>query len=150
MYAINVKGSEALAVLDFVAPVSQGAGSATTGWISVAQFQKLLAIIQTGVMGASATLDAKFQQANTSAGGGAKDVAVTAITQVVKASGDNKIVLVNLDAQQLDVANGFAWVQLSVTDAVAASLISAVVLGLIPRNASADALNNAAVVQVVN
>jgi hypothetical protein len=150
MFPINVKASEQIAVLDFVAPVSQGAGSATTGWISVANFNKLLAIIQTGVMGASATIDAKFQQANTSAGGAAKDVTPTAITQVVKASGDNKIVLVNLDAQQLDVSNGFAWVQLSVTDAVAASLIAATVLGFIPRNATADAFNSASVVQIVN
>jgi len=43
-------------------------GTVTTGWVSVANFQALVASIQTGALGTSATLDAKLQQALDSAG----------------------------------------------------------------------------------
>lgn len=145
----NMKATEALAVLDSIQPSSQGVGAATTGWIPVVKFHKLLALIQTGVLGASATVDAKFQQATSAAGAGAKDVTGAAITEVVKASGDNKNVAINLDPAQLDVANGFAFVQLSVTVGAAASLTSALLLGFAPRYAPAADANNASVVQIV-
>jgi hypothetical protein len=150
MFPINVKATEQVALLDSINPVSQGVGTVTTGWVSAAQFNKFLATVICGVLGAAATVDAKIQQANTSGGGGAKDVAGTPITQLVKATNDNNQALINVDAQQLDVANGFAWIRLSITVGAAASLVSGQLFGFIPRNASADALNNATVVQVVN
>lgn len=146
----NVKASEQVALLDFITPTSQVAGALTTGWISAANFNKFLATIIVGTFGASATVDAKFQQANTSVGGAAKDVTGTLITQMLAAGGNNKQVEVNLDAQQLDVTNGFGWIQLSVTVGTAATLTAAIVQGFVPRNATADALNNASVVQIVN
>jgi len=146
---INIKATEAIAVLDAIQPSSQAAGALTTGWIAAGKFHKLLALIQTGVLGASATVDAKFQQATSSAGAGAKDVTGAAITEVVKASGDNKNVAINLDPAQLDVANGFSFVQLSVTVGTAASLTSALLLGFAPRYAPASDANNASVVQIV-
>lgn len=146
----NSKPSEQVALLDSIAPASLATGAATTGWISVASFQKLLVLIQTGVLGASATIDAKLQQATASAGTGAKDITGTAITQVVKASGDGKQVAINFDTSQLDVEGGFDYVQLSVTVGTAASLASAVVLGFSPRFGPASASNNATVVQIVN
>lgn len=59
-------------------------------------------------MGASATLDAKLRQATDSAGSNAKDIAGKAITQIVKATGDNKKVLMSLMATDLDSNGGFA------------------------------------------
>lgn len=146
----NAKASEQVAVLAVINPSSQAAGAATSGWISAANFQKFLALIQTGVLGASATVDAKFQQATDSSGTSAKDITGAAITQIVKASGDNVQAEINLDAQQLDVANGFDYVQLSVTVGTAASLTAAAVLGFVPRFAPASASNAASVVQVAN
>ena len=46
----NVKASEQIAILGAVPPSSQAAGTLSTGWISMANFQKLLAILQTGTM----------------------------------------------------------------------------------------------------
>lgn len=146
---LNIKATEALAVLDSIAPSSQAVGALTTSWVPVGKFHKLLALIQTGVLGAAATVDAKFQQATTSAGAGAKDIAGAAITQVVKATGDSKNVAVNLDPSQLDVAGGFSFVQLSVTVGAAASLTSALLLGFAPRYAPASDSNNASVAQIV-
>lgn len=81
----NAKGSELLAILATLDPSSQAAGTATTGWISVANHHGLLAIVQTGVLGTGATLDAKLQQAQDASGTGAKDITGKAITQILKA-----------------------------------------------------------------
>ncbi|HET6912063.1 MAG TPA: hypothetical protein VFH71_01835 [Rhodanobacteraceae bacterium] len=149
MYAQNVKASEQVAILGAINPSSQAAGTATSGWISLANFQKLLAVVHTGVLGASATVDAKIQQATSAAGAGAKDVANKAITQIVKATGDNQQVEINLDAQDLDVEGGFGFVQLSVTVGTAASQTAALVYGFNPRFAPASDSNAASVAEIV-
>ena len=107
----NAKASELLAVLATIDPVSQAAGTVTTGWISVANHHGLLAVIQTGVLGASATLDAKLQQATDSSGTSAKDITGKALTQIIKATGDNKQALINVKPEELDTVNGFGFVR---------------------------------------
>lgn len=149
MYA-NSRISEQLALLGTIDPVSQGAGTVTTGWISAADFERFVAVIQTGVLGASATVDAKLQQATNSSGGSAKDITSKAITQIVKASGDNKQAEINLRAEELDTANGFSYFRLSLTVGTAASLVAAQVRGAVPRHFPASALNAASVVQLVS
>lgn len=145
----NAKASELLAVLATIDPVSQAAGTVTTGWITVANHHGLLAVIQTGVLGASATLDAKLQQATDSSGTSAKDITGKALTQIIKATGDNKQALINVKPEELDTVNGFGFVRLSITVGVAASLTSAQLLGINPRFAPADAGNQAGVAQIV-
>ena len=145
----NAKGSELFSVLATIDPASQAVGTVTTGWISAANHHTLLALVQSGVLGTGATLDAKLQQAIDASGTGAKDVTGKAITQIVKASGDNKQALINLRPDDLDVTNGYAYVRLSLTVAVAASLTAAQLLGFNPRFAPGDASNQAAVAQVV-
>ena len=145
----NSKASEMLAILATIDPASQSAGSATTGWVSVANHHGLLAVVQTGVLGTLATVDAKLQQAIDSTGAGAKDVAGRAITQIVKATGDNKQALINLKPEELDTLNGFGFVRVALTVGVAASITGAQLLGVNPRFAPADSGNQAAVVQVI-
>ena len=144
----NAKGSEELSILATFDPISQAAATVTTGWVAVANFHAFLAVIQTGVMGASATLDAKVQQAQDNIGTGAKDVTGKSITQIVKASGDNKQALINFKPEDLDNTNNFSHVRLSLTVGTAASVISATLLGMNPRFASAEAFNQAAVTQI--
>ena len=145
----NAKGSELFSVLATIDPASQAVGTVTTGWISAGNHHTLLALVQSGVLGTGATLDAKLQQATDASGTGAKDVTGKAITQIVKATGDNKQALINLRPDDLDVTNGFAYVRLSLTVAVAASLTAAQLLGFNPRFVPGDASNQAAVAQVV-
>jgi hypothetical protein len=146
---VNMKFSERAAILAAINPSSQAAGAATSGWVSARDYHRLVALIQTGVLGASATVDAKFQQATDSSGTSAKDVANEAITQILKASGDNKQAIVELDVNALDAANGFAYVQFSLTVGTAASLTSGLLLGINPRYVPASAANAASVVQIV-
>lgn len=146
----NMLPTEQVACLGDIAPVSQGVGAVTTGWVSMSNVNALLAIISTGVLGTAATVDAKLQQAQDSSGTGAKDITNKAITQIVKATGDNKTAFINLRADELDVNNSFDYVQLSITVGAAASLVHGIVLGCMPRNFPASALNDADVVQIVN
>lgn len=145
--AANARLAEVLSILATIDPVSQGAGTVTTGWISAANHERFLAEIQTGVMGASGTLDGKLQQAQDSGGTGAKDVTGKAIVQILKAAGDNKQALINMRAEELDLANNFTFFRLSLTVGTAASLISASVKGGVAKNGPASALNQAGVVQ---
>jgi hypothetical protein len=145
----NSKASEMLAVLATIDPATQAAGAVSTGWVSVANYLGFLALVQTGVLGTSATVDAKLQQALDSSGTGAKDISGKAVTQIVKATGDNKQVLVNVKPEELDTVNGFGFVRVTVTVGVAASITSAQLLGVNPRYAPADVGNQASVAQVI-
>jgi hypothetical protein len=145
----NIKGSELVAVMGAINPSAQAAGAATSGWLSMAQFQKLVALVQVGTFGASATVDAKIQQATDSSGTGAKDVTGKAIVQMLAAGGNNVQAEINLDAAELDVNNGFSYVQLSVTVGTAATGTAALVLGIAPRFLPGSDFNNASVAQIV-
>ncbi|CAJ2879830.1 Uncharacterised protein [Burkholderia pseudomallei] len=149
MFPMNVKATEQVAVLGAIVPSSQAAGTATTGWIPAAQFQKFLALVQAGAMGSGGTIDAKIQQATDSSGTNAKDITGKAITQLAAAGGGNVEVAINLDAQELDVNGGFGFIQLSVTTATAASGTGGLVLGFLPRFGPASDFNAASVAQIV-
>ncbi len=149
MFTVNAKASEAIALLANYNAASVSASTVTTGWISAANHERFLAMVSSGVLGSSATLDAKLQQASDSSGTGAKDITDKTITQIVKASGDNKVALINLKASELDVANGFTHFRLSMTVGTAASLLDAKVIGLVPRYEPNSAYNIAAVVETV-
>ena len=149
MFTANQKISEALAVLATYDPASVGASTVTTGWVDASTFFYLLAILQTGVMGASGTIDAKLQQASDSSGTGAKDITGKALTQIVKATGDTKQAMISIKSADLDTEGGFRWVRLSITVGTAASLLSAQLLGGVARFNSAAAYNQAGVAQIV-
>ncbi len=145
----NCKISESLALLDAIAPASQGPGTFTTGWISGSLMIKGMAVISTGVLGAADTVDAKIQQAQDSSGTGAKDVTGKFITQIVKATGDNKIAIINFRIDDLDVNGNFGYFRLSLTvGGGATSQVAAHLFGT-PRELPADVFNSAAVVQIV-
>lgn len=136
---LHILASEQAAVVGVINPVSQGAGTVTTGWIAARTFLHYLAILHVGALGTSATVDAKLQQASDASGTGAKDVTGKAITQLTQAGTDaNKQVLIDLGGEELDVNNSFSHFRLSVTVAVAASLIAGTVLGVAAKYGAAS------------
>lgn len=145
----NQKVSEGLALVDVFDPVSQAAATITTPtWIPVANYHRFMAKIATGVMQATSTVDAKVRQAQDAAGTGAKDITGKAITQLLAAASSNKQVLINFMADDLDQANGFGFVQVSLTVAVAASIVG-IDLYALPRFETADQFNKASVAQII-
>ncbi|MBW7967569.1 hypothetical protein [Bradyrhizobium sp. BR 10261] len=147
MSQLNLKPSQRASVVGVIAPISASSVQ-TSGWIDATVFHSYLALIQLGVLGASATVDAKLQQASDNSGTGAKDVTNKAITQFTKTNTDDgKQALINLRQEDLDFANGFKFFRLSITPAVAASLIGGVVMGMDPRYGAASDSANAATTQ---
>lgn len=131
--------SEVCAVLGTIDPVSQGAATVLSDYVDMSKWGKLMVILSVGVLGASATVDAKLRQATDGSGTGVKDITGTSIATLTQAgTDDNKQVIINLDSQALDRANNFDFAALSVTVGVAACLISAVVLGFEPKFAPAN------------
>lgn len=146
----NAKGSELISVLATLDPTSQVVGTVSTGWISAGNHHNLLVLVQSGVLGTGATLDAKIQQATDVSGSGVKDLPGKSIVQLTQAGNSSaKQALINLRPEDLDVNNGYAFIRLSSTVGVAASLTAAQVLGLNPRFAPGEVNNQPAVVQVV-
>lgn len=147
MYA-NTKLSELIGLVATLDPATPAVGTLTTGWVSAAGAAVFMAVLQTGAMGASGTIDAKLQQATDSLGTGAKDVVGKAITTLAQPAGSNKQATISCKQEDLDLVNGFGFLRLSVNVGVAASPLSALLLAGFPR--LSDQLGNqAAVVQQI-
>ncbi len=131
----NVLPSNRAAVVGAIDPDVTTASTVTTGWIAAANFATFMALIMAGTLGTSATFDAKLEQATDGSGSDVKDITGKAITQLTQAGTDesDKQAVINLRADELDVANSFTHFRLSMTVAVATSDLGAVVLGLDPR-----------------
>lgn len=141
--------SDRIGVAAVIAPGALTTGAKNSGWVDSALYTRLMAVISTGTLGASATLDAKWQQATDSSGTGAADVAAGQIVQIVKASGDNKQAVLNMDVNRLtDRTKRF--VRLVMTVGTATSDATAVVLGVDARHEPATDFDPASVVQVVS
>lgn len=150
MIAHALRASDVAAVAGVIDPDAYAAGTVTSGWIAMKSFERLLAVVMAGDLGASATVDAKLEQAQDSAGTGVKDVTGKAIAQLTKAgTDDNKQALINMAAEELDVANGFTHVRLSMTVGTATSDAGAVVLGFDARYAPASDADLASVDEIV-
>lgn len=145
----NLKFSERVAILATLDSASVAASTVVSGWVSVANYHSICALIDVGAFGASATVDAKLRQAQDSSGTGQKDIANKAITQLLAAGGNNRQATIECRSEDLDQVNGFGYVALSVTVGVAATQLAAVVFGVNPRFFPASAQNQTGVAQQV-
>lgn len=123
--------SEGNAILTSVFPVSLAAAN-TPVWVDVGNYARLVAKLKVGLIAAGGTLDFKVQQATSAAGANAKDITGKAITQLPDTA-DNVDRIIEIKNEELDVDGGFHFVGLLITPAVAASLVSAELIGFIPR-----------------
>lgn len=147
---LNEKLSESLAVLATINPSSQAVGAAYSGWISMTEFDRILALVQVGAFGASATVDANVEQAQDASGTGAKAIGTgKAIAQMLAAGGNNVQALIDVRSDELDVSNGFGFVQLTITVGTAATETAGTIIGGDARYEPASAYNQVGVVQIV-
>lgn len=130
----NLLPSERFSVQAVRNPAAHAAATYSTGWVDMSMLGSILALLATGAMTATSTVDAKLEQATSSGGAGVKDITGKAITQLTAAGvDDNKQVMINCRAEELDSRNGFRYVRLTITVATAASILSALLLGLDQR-----------------
>jgi hypothetical protein len=143
--------SEAAGIVGVVDPDAYSTGTQTTGWIDMADFEAVMAIVMAGTLGSSATLDAKLEQATDSSGTSAKDVSGKSITQLTKASPDesDQQAVINMRREELDVQNGFTHVRLSLTVGTASSDAAGIVLGFMPRQGPASDQDLSSVAEIV-
>jgi hypothetical protein len=129
-------------------PDANAAATLLTAWVDVGVYGGFLALISAGDLGTNGTLDAKLVQATSSGGAGAKDITGKAITQFTQAGADfsNKQAFIDCLSDALDKNNGFHFIALSMTGAVATSDYAGLLFGFDPKYKSAHA---ASVVQTV-
>lgn len=146
----NTIPSDRLAVVGSIDPDAYTASTVTSGWIAAANFERFMAVVMAGTLGSSATLDAKLEQASDGSGTGAKDVTGKAIAQLTQAGTDSdKQAVINLNAEELDIDNGFTHFRLSMTVGTATSDAGAIVIALDPRYAPASDNDAASVDEIV-
>ena len=150
MGTINALGSERAAVAAVIDPDANTAAAYTSAYVSMSTFNQVLAIVQTGTLGSSATVDFKLVQATDSSGTSSKDISGKSITQLVKASNDDDQAVINCRSEELDVANGFDYVAMTMTVGTATSDCSAIMLGMTPRYAPASDNDLASVQEIVS
>jgi hypothetical protein len=147
----NLNPSARVGVVGVVDPDAYAAGTYTTGWIDMQDYFAVMGVVLAGDLVATATLDAKFEQATDGSGTGAKDVTGSAITQLTQAGSDsNKQVAINLRQADLDRNNGFRYVRLSLTLGTAGGDVAAAVVALDIRYGAATANDAATVDEVVS
>lgn len=147
MFAFEGKVNDKLAVVDVIDPqaITAGATGVLTAAIDMKDYSQLIAVISSGTLGTSGTFDAKFVGCATS-GGTYAAITGKAITQMVKASNDNDIAILELNEETV-AAQGFRYVKLNLLAGTANSTSAAVVLGVPANYGVASALNNADVVE---
>lgn len=148
----NMLPSEIAAVVGTIDPDAYTAGTVVTDYANMGQFESLMFVIAVGTMAATSTLDAVVQQATDSGGTGAKNLTTSkAITQLTAAGTDSdKQVVINVRAEDLDLANDFDHCALSVTTATAAVDYGVVCLGFGARQLPASDNDLASVDEIVS
>lgn len=147
---LNFEGliSESVVPIAVIQPqaITAGATGVLTGAIDMTNYEKVMAVLLTGTIGASGTLDFKAVASATS-GGTYAAITGKAATQLVKATNDNDLVII--EVEQADVAAlGKRYVKFNAIAGTANATSAVVVLG-VPRNFDADLVDSADIVEVV-
>lgn len=144
----NEKLSEGLAVVAKLDPKAQTAATVTSDSIDMAKIKKVIFVLQTGALGTDATVDMVIKGDTASGGSYATTITGKAITQLVKASNDNNISIIEVSAAAV-AAQGYRYIRASVTVGTATSLISLVALAGNLLYSSASENDLSAVVEIV-
>ena len=142
------KPSENIAYVGGIDPDANATGAISTDYVDMEFFENLLAVVQVGIIAASGTVDFKLRQATSATGAGVKDISSKAITQM--ATGDNdEQALVNLRADELDLANNFRYAVGVMTTTTAAGDSAVAMLGYKHKHGVASDHDIASVGEIV-
>jgi len=115
-------------LLDTLPPVSSQAEQ-NTGWIAVANYDRIVVMIETGAIAAGGTVDADIEIATDASGAGSTNLAGKSITQLTDAD-DNKLVAIEIRPEEMNISGAhYTHIQLELTAATAACLVAAQVWG---------------------
>ena len=128
------------------APVSAqqvAVGTQDSGGVDMQKFERALFVVDVGVFGASATVDAKLQESPDNST--FTDLAGATVTQLAAAGGNNRLVTLECRAGQL--STGKRYVRCRVTVGTAATFVCVLPLGGAAHQKPASAQDIAAVAQ---
>lgn len=149
MFAFEGRVSDKLAVVGVIQPqaITAGAAGVLTGAIDMKDWERLIVVAQSGTLGSSGTLDIAAQASATS-GGTYAALTGRSATQLVKATDDNKIVVI--EVTQDDVAKvEKRYVKINMVAGTANATAGCVVLGVPASYKKASDNDLAAVAQIV-
>lgn len=106
----NLRPSEAFAVVSTIDPQTVANVEAAGDYVDMGAWESVIFIFLTGDMAAE-TVDFKLEQATTSGGSGKKDLKAATQFAAHATTSDNKQVVIECRAEQLDTANGFRYVR---------------------------------------
>jgi len=130
----NIIPSDRAVLAAVIDPDAYTAAAYSSGWVHMGTYENIMAVLKVGTMATSSTVDAKLEQAQDDSATGLKDITGKSITQLTEAGTDSdKQAIINCRADELDVANGFDYVRITVTVATAASDLDAAIFGFDAR-----------------
>lgn len=140
---------EKLPVIEVIQPqaITAGATGVLTGAIDMQKYSRVMAVLLSGTIGASGTLDFHAEASATS-GGTYTTITGKEATQLVKTSNDNDVVVLEVDAGDV-AALSKRYVKFNAIAGTANATSAVVVLG-VPRNYDADLVEFANVVEKVD
>ena len=140
-------GSEQWAVIAVIDPDLNGIGETFSGEWDMSLWSRIVAVVQTGTMTGTSTLDFKLQDSATS-GGALADITGKAITQLTEAGTDSdKQAIINLRFDELNEDARYCMALMTIATATSDS--SAIILGL-PRYYPASDNDVSTVDEIVN
>jgi hypothetical protein len=125
---VSSNASDLISYQGLIEPVA-GSSTYVTGWVYGGSADAFSALVTAGAV--TGTVDAKIEQASDSSGTGAKDLTGSDITQLTAAGS----ALIQFKPGDLDNANDFTHVRLSVTTSNAADVAAGALIGACVRNA---------------
>ena len=142
------KVNDVLAVVAVIQPqvITAGATGVLTAAIDMKDMTEVVFVAQSGTLGASGTLDVSAVASDAS-GGTYTALTGKAATQLVKATDDNKLVVIHVTEADVAAA-GKRFVKFKIAAGTANATSGGVVLG-VPQSGKAGASNLAAVAQVI-
>lgn len=131
----NAKASELAALVGVIDPDAYSAAAYETGYVDMSLFENIMAIAILGDFVSTGTADFKLQSSASASGG--SDIAGKSITQLTQAGTDsNKQSIINL--RRDDLPEGHRYVKAVLTLGTAGADMTAVIIGLNPRNGAAS------------
>ena len=128
-----------------VPPVSSTSTVKKTGGVDMKLYRRAMFICGVGAMTATGTVDVKLQESVDTTDGNYTDIGGGAVTQLLAAGGDNRIVTLEIDAEKLTA--GKRYVRAVITPATAASLLFGIPLGVDAIQKPGSQNNDASVAQ---
>lgn len=144
----NYKFSEDVAILSVIDPDAYTAATYTGDYADVEYFEAFGGVLLVGTIAASGTVDFSLVQATSATGAGVKAITSASITQATTASNDKQYII-NLRADQLDVANGFHFVAPKMIVGTAAADTGAFILGFKVKHGPASGHDLASVTSII-